>query len=270
MCLCLPSVLSLLFVFAAVLFFSVNRADYVNIQKDEFLFINHFLISDSKLWLNITQLGDAMVLFPILSLFIPKFPQIWAALFAAVPLTTLLSIGGKNLFHTPRPAAVLDHNLFNIMGNVLTAHNSLPSGHTVTIFAAITVVLAVLFPFPCKKLHFLCLLTGLVLAIVIAISRVAVGAHWPLDVALGSVLGYLGGLSGVIISQRFHRWWEWMKSPKYQYILGLQVLAFVLAIIYQLGKPYYNDLIIWWVAGIIGGCMSLYLVLKSKIQTDWK
>ena len=259
----LPLVVILAVIFVLALILPLSQSDYLNIQKNEFLFINHLLNTHSNFWLNITQLGDAMILFPLLSILIPKYPQVWAALFGAVPLSTLLSLGGKNLFDVPRPAAVLDHKLFNIVGDTLTAHNSLPSGHTITIFTAVTVILAVLFPFPHKKQHYLWLMIGLLLAYCIAISRVALGAHWPLDVALGSVLGYFGGLSGVLLTQRYQRWWQWMASPKYQYILSLQVFVFVMAIVYHFSDPDYNGLIILWISAAIGALMSLYLFLKS-------
>jgi len=42
-----------------------------------------------------------------------------------------------------------------------------------------------------------------VLAVLVAISRVAVGAHWPLDVVAGAVLGWLAGLSGAVIAHRY-------------------------------------------------------------------
>ncbi|MEE9445190.1 MAG: phosphatase PAP2 family protein [Cocleimonas sp.] len=262
----LPIVIILSIIFVTALVLPLNQSDYVNFQKSEFLSINRFLMSDSDFWLNITQLGDAMILFPLLSLLIPKYPQIWAALFGAVPVSALLSIGGKNLFDVPRPAAVLDHNLFNIMGDTLTAYNSLPSGHTITVFTAATVVLGVLFPLPNKKQHFIWLAIGSLLAFFVALSRVAVGAHWPLDVALGSVLGYLGGLSGIILTQRYQRWWQWMASPKYQFILSLQVFLFVIAIVYNLSDPDYSKMIILWIAAVIGALMSLYLFLRPTTK----
>ena len=260
----LPVTVLLSVILITALLLPLNQLDYVNLQKSEFLSINHFLMSDSNFWLNITQLGDAMILFPLLSLLIPRYPQIWAALFGAVPLSTLLSIGGKNLFDVPRPAAVLDHHLFNIMGDTLTAHTSLPSGHTITVFTAATVILAVLFPLPHKKRHYFWLAVGLFLAFFVALSRVAVGAHWPLDVALGSVLGYLGGISGVILTQRYQGWWRWMASPQYQSLVSLQIFVFVMAIVYHFSDPDYNGLIILWLSAAIGALMSLYLFLKPN------
>lgn len=60
------------------------------------------------------------------------------------------------------------------------AFNSMPSGHTSASFAAL-VMLGLLAP------KYKCLTWSL--AILIGISRVAVGAHWPTDVVLGAFIG---------------------------------------------------------------------------------
>lgn len=41
---------------------------------------------------------------------------------------------------------------------------------------------------------------GLMFATLLSISRVAVGAHWPLDIVVGRSLGYLAGPSGVYLT----------------------------------------------------------------------
>ena len=58
--------------------------------------------------------------------------------------------------------------------------NSMPSGHSATSFAGL-VMLGMLFP---KMKWF-----TWTLAIIIALSRVYVGAHWPSDVILGAFIG---------------------------------------------------------------------------------
>ena len=60
------------------------------------------------------------------------------------------------------------------------AFNSMPSGHTTVSFAGL-VMIGMLAP-RYKVLTW-------TLAIVIGVSRVAVGAHWPSDVLLGAFIG---------------------------------------------------------------------------------
>jgi membrane-associated phospholipid phosphatase len=153
-------------------------------------------------------LGDTSVLLPLLALFVLGRPQAWAATLAAVPAGALFSTLGKHWASVPRPAAVLDPSLFNLIGPAL--HNqSFPSGHTITAFAAAAAVLATLSPSPRRGRDWMLLLAGLLLAVTVALSRVAVGAHWPLDLAAGASGGWLAGLSGAALARRVG-WWQWL------------------------------------------------------------
>ena len=44
--------------------------------------------------------------------------------------------------------------------------------------------------------------------LLVALSRVAVGAHWPSDVAAGALLGWVCGMAGLAIAGR----WPWVES----------------------------------------------------------
>jgi hypothetical protein len=117
---------------------------------------------------------------------------LWAWLCAA-PFAITFARLGKSLLVSPRPAAEVDNAQMRIVGEVL--HNvSMPSGHTTTAFA---VAGAIFFALPpvLRRRHWWMLL----LAAGTGLSRIAVGAHWPGDVAVGTSLGLLSGLLGNVL-----------------------------------------------------------------------
>jgi len=114
----------------------------------------------------------------------PPFSVLPARLAAATLLGTLLSQALKRSLHRPRPTSA-------IVGFEALAENpdrfSFPSGHTTAAFAAAMALAGA--PFGLGP-------AALLLALGIGASRVYLGAHYPLDVAAGVVLGTVaGGLS---------------------------------------------------------------------------
>ncbi|MEE9310091.1 MAG: phosphatase PAP2 family protein [Cocleimonas sp.] len=243
-----------------------ERADYWRIQTEWFFSINAALSTWPAFWYNMTQLGDALVIIPLLSFLVLWRPQAWAAMFGTIPLALLLAHGGKALLAMPRPAAVLNHDNFSIVGSALTAHTSLPSGHTITVFAALTAVFATLISQPRKRRDWILLFAGFLVAVVLSLSRVAVGAHWPLDVATGAFLGISAGLSGTYLTQRYKRWWQWIESSKFSLLLG----GFVLLLSASLLQKAYaqgfetTHYAVLWIAGFVGLSVSLYLFSRFK------
>lgn len=160
------------------------------------------------LWAAITLFGDASVLMPILALFLLRRPQVWAAVLASVPFSALSSTLVKHWADVPRPATVLDQGSFNLVGTALH-FNSFPSGHSLTAFAAAAAVIATLAPAPQRGRDWMLVIAGLLLATTVALSRIAVGAHWPLDLVSGASFGWLAGLGGAALSRRAG-WWRWL------------------------------------------------------------
>jgi len=139
------------------------------------------------------------VLMPALALLTLRKPQAWAAVVASVPTAALMSVLGKHWSAVARPAAVLDASSFTLIGEALR-YNSFPSGHSITVFAAAAAVLATLLPSPRTSRARLLLAAGVTVALMIALSRVAVGAHWLADVLAGGAGGWLAGLSGAALA----------------------------------------------------------------------
>ncbi len=182
-----------------------SKTDYIASQMDVFYSLNEWLSSTlpiSNIWIESTSLGNGLVLIPIVAMTIFFRPRAWSTLWATIPIAAILSSLGKNLLNMPRPAGYLEASSFIVLGDRVSASTSLPSGHTLTIFAGITVVLLSLFPSIRTREHKCYVALAILVASLIGISRVAVGAHWPMDVVIGAALGWISGLLGYEWSKR--------------------------------------------------------------------
>lgn len=133
-------------------------------------------------WLaHITELGNgALIGLPMVAFLLFK-PQFSKPFLYTTVLTALLIAGLKDVFDAPRPASVLNHNSFTIIGDVLR-HGSFPSGHTATAFSVVGLIVLISHN---KQIR----LFALFLGVMAGLSRIAVGAHWPLDVVSGAFVG---------------------------------------------------------------------------------
>jgi hypothetical protein len=155
----------------------------------------------------------------------------------------------------PRPASVLDHSSFHILGNPLTSL-AMPSGHTLTAFALIT---AFYFSTPIEKRKpLLCLFFISVMA---GLARIAVGAHWPADVMAGAAVGILGGLLGVHlcrnIPQKLFQPQSWLMRVL---AAGSALCIYVLVtseIDFPQAKPFQ------WIAALIGALSLLAFAIQT-------
>jgi len=110
-------------------------------------------------------------------------------LLLTVLITAIVSTIFKELFLAPRPALLLNTESFNIIG--LTHKNfSFPSGHTMAVFSLVGFYIL---SFENKLMIFGLILLGSL----VALSRVAVGAHWPEDILAGAFLGIICSIMSV-------------------------------------------------------------------------
>ncbi len=149
----------------------------------------------SWVWQWLTSLGDERVPFA-LSLFIARRrPRVFWALVLAALTAAAYSRGLKPLFDMPRPPAVLAPGDFNLIG---PGHRraSFPSGHSVTagVFFGVLVYYA-------RRLELRAILV--LLAVLAGFSRVALGVHWPVDVAFGLLGGVLAAWAGGRMAERW-------------------------------------------------------------------
>lgn len=231
------------------------------INRALFSFINHAAHPwPATIWSVLSALGDASVLFALLSPLVLIRPQALAAVLSAVPVGSLFSVLLKRLFDAPRPAAVLDAAQFHLIGPLLSNH-SFPSGHTISAFAAAVAVLAVLQPSaktsgPSATQFAGLFVAAMSLATAVGVSRVAVGAHWPVDVLAGAACGWIAGLSGAAVSRRLPLLWQGAVSQQWLMVVLIGVAASLLwrPVDYPLGAP-----VMWFsIATVVVTAMALW------------
>lgn len=134
----------------------------------------------------ITYLGSGFILIPVV-LYLYKIekekilPVISSYLMSGIAVQII-----KYLWNVPRPVALLEN--VHVVGETLKAA-SFPSGHTATAFA----LAYVLSNGKGKHLK----IFFLILALAVGYSRVYVGAHFPIDVIGGGIIGYLSGYMSI-------------------------------------------------------------------------
>jgi membrane-associated phospholipid phosphatase len=160
-----------------------------------------------------TSLADLAVIVPITLIIFAAAPRLgWQILIAGF-LTGLLVQGLKYGIGFPRPAATLSADAFNLAGPALKSTFSFPSGHSATIGAVLAPLIIA------TQSHWLRILLCL-LALAIALGRIAVGAHWPLDVIFGLLFAWWVCLACYPILQRAN----WPTHPISQWV-GIGLLA---------------------------------------------
>ncbi len=176
-------------------------------------------------WSHVTVLGDVVSLLIIL-LMCGRRPQlVWhfilAALFAILWTQSLKAPLGMM-----RPPAVLDVSQFHLIGEAFMA-NSFPSGHTTTIFLIVGTLCLHRFPWSFK-------LGLLGVAILVGISRIACGVHWPLDVLGGALGGWLAAVAGGWVAVR----WKAGLNDNFQRVIAFLLMVVALWVIFRDTKEF--------------------------------
>ncbi|MFJ1473563.1 phosphatase PAP2 family protein [Capnocytophaga cynodegmi] len=239
---------------------ALNVMGYVNIQKNVFYFLNGKLSQFPILEDNLTQIGDAFIGMSLLSILIIYTPKMWEALLSASLISLVFSKTFKEIFDIPRPATIFDNDSFNIIGETLVGYSSLPSGHSITTFTLLTVCM---FAFAPKKttyryLWFICLV---LLGLLIAFTRVGVGAHHPFDVIIGSTFGFTSGLLGIFITRKY-KIWTWIANRKFYPIF---ILIFLGCLIVIITKIIDKNLFVFYLT-LLSLIVSLFIITKSYVQ----
>jgi membrane-associated phospholipid phosphatase len=165
-------------------------------------------------WQWVTVSGDTLLAFAILLPLTRRRPELSAAVLVTVLLAALLVHGIKPWAAQPRPPAVLAPELLHIIGKDLRS-GSFPSGHSATAFALAALLGAYLGPGRVRRA-----LLGL--AVLVGVSRMAVGVHWPLDVLTGAGIGWLSAMAGLGLART---WAGLAKRGAHLFTQGLLLLG---------------------------------------------
>jgi membrane-associated phospholipid phosphatase len=167
----------------------------------------------SAAWASLTLIGDALTTFALLLLFARKYPRmVWSAVLAGV-VVTLAVHGLKHTLAWPRPPAVLPAEVLMLIGPEYRL-DSFPSGHSAAIWTFVGVWL--MSNYSGRKF-----IPLILLATSVSLSRVMVGAHWPVDITSGALIGWLGAWCGVVLAKR----WQWGVTLTGQRIIVAILLA---------------------------------------------
>ena len=121
-------------------------------------------------WTGIITTTFGVPLLGLLILFTRKQSVVLKGLVSFL-LSSGIELGIKAIWRIPRP---------DVNALVTATNSSFPSGHSANAFA-----LAMTLYFYNKKIG----VPALIFAAIIGVSRIFVGAHWPIDVAAGIIIG---------------------------------------------------------------------------------
>ena len=164
-------------------------------------------------WETVTIFGDERVLLALLLPFALRYPRLFWAVVIAALLAALLCRGIKWGLALPRPLAVLPAEQVIVIGHPSRSF-AMPSGHTASVFALVGILFAWCRP---RLLYW-----ALALAALAGVSRIAVGAHWPLDVLVGATVGLASARLALAVVRR----WDWgARHLPLRWQLAIAVLA---------------------------------------------
>jgi membrane-associated phospholipid phosphatase len=193
-------------VYLLLLFLSLAMLQLLGTEQSEFFTTLHQFLTRSLprgVWKEVTLLGDTWVLLCLMTPWLTARPSIVYALIATVPLGGLASVFFKKVIQAPRPHASVLSNILNLDTGQAIRLDSFPSGHSITAFAAFAVIGCALMTIRIGHWKRLLLVMAGIAATAVALSRVALAAHWPLDIMAGATIGWLAGRIGVSVVRRY-------------------------------------------------------------------
>jgi membrane-associated phospholipid phosphatase len=205
--------------------------------------------------LSLTHLGNGMAAAMIVLLLTPIRRDLTIRAALAMIVAGILTSILKDLFASPRPPAVFGE-MVHVLGPKLM-RNSLPSGHTSTVFALAFSLRG--------HTHVRIFRVVMILAALVGISRVYIGAHFPVDVIIGALLGWLCAAG---TSRYAGRLIEHLKGPHPVLDTGFLVLAALCGVYLAIFEPMvrYNSLFLR-PFGFAGTAAAMFLITKNLVPS---
>lgn len=200
-----------------------------------FVWMNDFMQGlPNWFWANVTFLADAGALLGLAGLcLLRKERMVYAAIIGGILVAVLIRLL-KLYFDEPRPPAVLNGALFEVIGQAYRG-KAFPSGHASTAFFISGLIVAF---WRSKSIYFFALAFG----VLASLSRVAVGVHWPTDILVGGAIGWLIGYSsGAFFHDR-----AYFGYVKRILVFLISYIAAVFLIVYDPNMPH-----VMWLQALI-------------------
>lgn len=209
-------------------------------------------LAPAGFWAGLSVTGSVLGAFAVLAPTLKTRPRWLASALLAAPPALLFSQGGKRLFDEMRPAAEFAAGSYHQIGVRLYV-DAFPSGHATTAFVVAAAVLLAWPDAPRRALTWGLLLLA---ACLVAFSRIAVGAHWPADVAAGACGGWLCGALGAALTERLR---FWQKDATIRLMAGIALIASLALLLVNVGYPearlYQIGLGAWGIGGAAAALM---------------
>ena len=206
-------------------------------------------------WLHVTVLGDSAILLVLLLPFVGKNPRLlWHMVLAAILAAIVVSLL-KNGLAMPRPLSVLGPDSVYVIGPELSK-KSFPSGHTTAVFTILSVLWL-------RGVPTMLALPATILVILVAYSRMVVGAHWPLDIAGGALLGWLAGVA----ADRLANKWQWGLTKNGQLTVAMLLVAGFFWVILRPDNGHNPTLLMQYsiaITGLLASLPGLKILFSDK------
>jgi membrane-associated phospholipid phosphatase len=202
-------------------------------------------------WAWMTSLGDTSVAVVLIWLFLPKNSQALVRLSFVFVLGSILSPMIKHYFDYPRPLAILGNSVI-VVGPTLQTHGFV-SGHTLTAF-----LVAALIFYSYQTRWVFC---AVLVATLVGVSRIMVGAHWPADVLIGALVGWGAGIVAITFANAIPQ-----STEKYIAFLGIVLL--IIAIVYlALGKMANIAVVVYfWQGSSVLALLMLFPSVRAMLS----